>query len=650
MAIFSKELTKRLVAGTALSILTLGAGAKDNVIMTVGGVDVPTSEFEYLYHKNSQQQLTPQTLEEYLEMFKLYRMKVAEALAEKLDTTENFRKEMAQYREELARPYLTDSAYLYKLVDEAFERASYEQSPSHIMILKTRDEAVNRRRRQTADSVLNELRKGADFRQMVSKHSMDHQIADSTGNLGFFGSNMLPYAFEVAAFNTPEGQFSEVVESPAGYHIIMGGPKRPWQGKVLASHIMKMVRPNASEEDEAKAKHQIDSLYAVVKVNPSLFSEVAKNNSDDPGSARDGGRLPWFGTHEMVPEFEKAAFALQNGEISEPVRSQYGWHIILKSDSKTTPEYADIKKFVLARSANSNDPRYEMIRNHQVETLSKKHNASINAQTRKMLEARVGHEGLDSTFWVSLTKPDYASTAVATIDGNNVAVADFAKFGIDYYVPQNEDEIAILDRILNDFYRNQLVKAEEDWLYANEPDYHNLLKEYHDGSLLYEVSLRNVWNKASKDTEGLEKYFEANRDSYSWTEPRAKGFLIQAVNDSVGARVIEKLNKLPKDSVLIGIRKEFKNNVKIDKYLVPQGVNAMVDQLAFNGPKVKPDSDKYTVFFLWDNRIITKPEEASDVRGQVTSDYQNALEEKWVESLKQKYPVKVNKKELKKVK
>lgn len=650
MANFSKDFTKHFAIAAAMAMVAGGAGAKDNVIMTVGGIDVPTSEFEYLYHKNNQQQLSPQSLNDYVEMFKLYRMKVAEALAERLDTMESFRKEMAQYRSELAQPYLTDSTYIYQLVDEAVQRASTEVSPSHIMISKTRDAKKNVQRRHTADSILNVLKNGGNFQELVKRHSMDRQIADSTGSLGFFAANMLPYAFEVAAFNLPEGEISEVVESPAGYHIIKGGPHRPWTGKVLASHIMKLVKPGASAEEEARAKHEIDSLYAVVKANPSAFSDVAKANSDDVGSARDGGRLPWFGTHEMVPEFEKTAFALGIGEISEPVRSQYGWHIILKSDAKNEPDRNEIKKIVLARIKNSGDPRHDMVRNHQIDVLAKKHNASINQTTKQMLENAVSHQGLDSLFWESLKVPGGYTNPLATIDGKNISVADFGEYALEMGWPVGDDEVASLDNIMTSFYRKSLIEAEEDWLYDNVADYHNLMKEYHDGSLLYEVSSRNVWNKASNDKEGLKKYFEENRDSYSWNEPKVKGYLIQAANDSVAALIKQRLAQLPQDSIMIGVRKEFKSNARIDAVLLSQGANPMVDHLMFNGPEVKPNSDKFTTYFLFGERLITKPEDVNDVRGQVTSDYQNYLEKLWEESLRKKYQVKVNSKELKKVK
>ena len=195
-----------------------------------------------------------------------------------------------------------------------------------------------------------------------------------------------------------------------------------------------------------------------------------------------------------------------------------------------------------------------------------------------------------------------------------------------------------------------LVDAEEARLDRTVPDYHNLLKEYVDGSLLYEVSVRKVWDKAAKDTEGLAKYFEANKGNYTWKEPRAKGFLVQTANDSVAKLIQDRAITLGRDTLAQTIRKEFRTNAAIDKVLVAKGSNPMVDNIAFGGPKVTPKMADKPVYFMLDLRVITTPEEVNDVKGQVTTDYQNEFQQAWEEELRSKYPVTVNPKVLKQVK
>lgn len=323
---------KSVAAGLGACAVALAFAAKDPVIMTVNGVDVPRSEFEYLYNKNSQQQINPQTLDEYVEMFKLYKMKVADAKAEGIDTTAAFLKETAQYRHDLAAPYLTDSVYINQLVKEAYDRSLEEVEAYHIMLFKTRDAAVNASLRQRADSLRDVLRGGGDFADLAVRYSQDRGSKNRGGWMGWIVAGAYPAAFELEAYSLPEGAISDVVESPVGYHILKGGKHRKARGKVQVSHILKLTQ-GKDDAGMAQAKKEIDSLYNVVKSAPETFNAVASANSEDRGSARQGGMLPWFGAGEMVAEFDSVAFSLADGEISEPVKTTYGYHIIRRYDS-----------------------------------------------------------------------------------------------------------------------------------------------------------------------------------------------------------------------------------------------------------------------------------------------------------------------------
>lgn len=640
----------KILVGAGLSACALAWAAKDPVIMTVNGVDVPKSEFEYLYHKNSQQQLAPQPLAEYAEMFKIYKLKVADAKANGIDTTETFKKEMKQYRNELAAPFLTDSAYINKLVAEAVSHAQEEVEASHIMMLKSRDLSANAALRSRLDSIRNVILAGGDFTDLALRFSQDKSVTANKGYLGYISSGRFPYEFEEAAYNTPEGEVSEVIESPAGYHILLGGKHRPSRGKVEAAHIMKMTPKGASEADKAKAKAEIDSLYQVVKADPSRFAEIATKYSDDKGSARQGGKLPLFGSGEMVPEFEAKAFSLSDGEIGEPVQSMYGWHIIHKIGHKGAPTEDEMRPELLRRFANPQDGRFKLIKDDQTRRLALKHKGSINRQVSDAMIAKAKENGVDSTYMAYYLEGPAALESLFVIDGKGVPASELPKLMKNYKNDNPEAAASAVEAAINNLFGRQLMEAEEDWLYENEPDYRNLLNEYRDGSMLYEISVQKVWDKASKDTEGLQKYFNNHRGEYTWTEPHVKGFLIQASNDSVAALVKDRLNGLPADSLVTVVRKDFAGKAQIDRVLATKGTNPMIDNLVFGGPKVNPSSANYTVYFLYDSRILDAPEEMADVKGQVTSDYQTQLEELWINELKDKYPVKINEKELKKLK
>lgn len=639
---------KSVAAGLGACAVALAFAAKDPVIMTVNGVDVPRSEFEYLYNKNSQQQINPQTLDEYVEMFKLYKMKVADAKAEGIDTTAAFLKETAQYRHDLAAPYLTDSVYINQLVKEAYDRSLEEVEAYHIMLFKTRDAAVNASLRQRADSLRDVLRGGGDFADLAVRYSQDRGSKNRGGWMGWIVAGAYPAAFELEAYSLPEGAISDVVESPVGYHILKGGKHRKARGKVQVSHILKLTQ-GQDDAGMAQAKKEIDSLYNVVKSAPETFNAVASANSEDRGSARQGGMLPWFGAGEMVAEFDSVAFSLADGEISEPVKTTYGYHIIRRYDSQEVPSLEKMKPQAIARITNPQDPRFKLVRDRQTAAFAKKHKGSLNAKTVAALRADVERQGLDSLLFAKWTVAPSGDLPVASIDGKARKVSDFMS-AISYLrVPASANAVEAFDDNLDTYYNSLLVDAEELSLEQSEPDYRNLLKEYIDGSLLYEVSVRKVWDKAAKDTEGLRSFFERNRDNYKWTEPHAKGFLVQASNDSVAGLIRERAAQLAPDTLVQTLRREFKGNIAVDKVLVSKGTNAMVDNIMFGAPQVQPSNVKYKVYFMINPRVLMEPEEVNDVKGLVTSDYQNEFQAEWENELRRKYPVSVNEKVLRQV-
>ncbi len=636
---------KPILTGVGLAAVLLAYAAKDPVIMTINGEDVTKSEFEYLYNKNSQQQINPQTLDEYVEMFKLYKMKVADAKAAGLDTTAKFRKEAEQYRHDLATPYLADSVYLNQLVDEAYARSRKEAVAKHIMFFKSPNPEHNLQMKAKADSLKQVLDNGGNFEELARQYSQDKRSAVKGGTMGYIVSGQYPYGFEVAAFATPEGSISDVVESPQGYHILKGGHKRDARGRVKVSHILKLAR---QESDWARAKEQIDSLYQVVTANPEKFNEIATTNSDDRGSARQGGQLPWFGAGEMVEEFDSAAFALKKGEISKPVKSQFGYHIIIKQDERGPLPKEAVKKQTLARMSSPQDERYSLIQKHQTELFAARHKAQVNQSGLDAVNDYVAKNGIDSLFYAKWLGND-GNITLMTADGNKYNVADFvAKFnGVKQSNPAAAKEI--IDANLDSWMNGILTGLEEEALAKSEPDYRNLLKEYVDGSLLYEVSVLKVWDKAAKDIPGLEKYFAENRMKYKWDTPHVKGVFVQAVNDSVATAIKNFARGAAEDDIVPALRKQFKNQMAAEKILVPKGSNAMVDYVAFDGPVAPSSIEKYPVMFMLNKRVLTVPEEMQDVKGLVTSDYQNMFQEQWENELRNKYSVKVNKKVLKSV-
>lgn len=640
---------KTIAAGIGLLAATAVIAAKDPIIMTINGEDVPKSEFEYLYNKNSQQQINPQTIDEYVELFKLYKMKVAEAKAEGLDTLASFRKEMDQYRHSLAAPYMADSTFIYQLVDEAYDRSKREVEAKHIMLFKSRNPQQNPAIRMKMDSIRTLLLNGADFAQTARNNSQDRGSSGRGGRMGYIVPGAYPYDFEIAAYSTPEGQISEVVESPVGYHVLLGGKQRPARGRVKAGHILKLTR-GMNPEQKAAVKATMDSIYAVVVANPDKFEALAKEKSEDPGSVRQGGMLPMFGAGEMVEQFDSVAFALPVGGISEPFETGYGYHIIRKYEAEPPMSKEEVYARQLRQLQNERDERHALIRKHNIERLAPRHKAQLNNKTIGMMKNYVNEHGIDSTFYVRWDKGADGKLPLMKIDGRNVQVEELIPSLRG--VKENNPAIAgaILDDAINNLYGAKVIDAEENRLIETTPEYRYLLKEYNDGSLLYEVSVRNVWDKAAKDTEGMERYFQHHRTEYAWKEPHVKGYFVQTVNDSVGNEIKKRFATLHEGTNPVDtIRKEFKNQAVIEKVLIAKGGNPMIDHVVWGGPKVESSIAKYATYFMLDPRILNVPEEMEDVKGHVTSDYQNMFQERWEKELKAKYPVKVNEKVLKNV-
>ncbi|MDE7097162.1 MAG: peptidylprolyl isomerase, partial [Muribaculaceae bacterium] len=400
-----------------------------------------------------------------------------------------------------------------------------------------------------------------------------------------------PYAFEKAAFSLKPGEISEIVESPQGYHILKGGDRRPARGTVFVEHIMKMVPPTATAEQQAAAKASIDSIYNAVSADPSKFEDLARELSDDKGSGRQGGKLSWFGAGMMVEPFDSASFALQINEISRPVKSQYGWHVIRKLDAKGPATLEEMKPMLLKRIGNAQDDRYSLVEKNLIEKLAKKHKGILNQKNIDALCSDVVVNGLDSAWYAgALDVSGTGALEIAKIGKRNISLAEWAASVRPVVIPDGDVAASELRRYISQYFENQLKSTEYDWLYANEPDYKNLLNEYREGSLLYEASLREVWDKASKDNDGLNSYFNAHRADYTWTKPHVKGILVQAINDSVADAVRTALKDVSDDNSLKAVRKQFTGKASMERILMEEGQNAMIDNLMFGGDPVKPNN------------------------------------------------------------
>lgn len=456
------------VAGLLCS-LAVSAQVNDPVIMTVGGKPVLRSDFEYSYNKNNTDGVIDRkTVEEYVELFVNYKLKVAAALEEHFDTLTSFNKEYLEYRDQQIRPTLIDDADI-----EAEARKIYQSTKDRI------------------------------------------------------------------------------------------GP----DGLVEPAHILLRLAQQADAQTQSKVKQRADSIYNALLAGAD-FAEMARKYSEDPGSAQRGGSIGQISRGQTLKEFEDATFALKDGEMSKPVLSSVGYHIIKMIKHADFPPFdslrVDIRNFIEARGLR------EAVINEKIEALAKQGNTT----------------------------------------------------------PAN------------------LMNQRADSLAAIDQDTKYLFQEYHDGLLLYEISNREVWDKASKDEEGLKAFFKKNKKKYKWDSPRFKGIAYYAKDNKDIAAVKKSLKGVSFDKWAEVLRSTFNSDsvlkIRVEKGLFKKGDNVLVDKYEFDVDTIPAEKKDYPYCATY-GKMLKAPKEMSDVRSQVTSDYQDAMEKKWLQGLRKKFPVVVNK-------
>ncbi len=647
----AKLLISSLLLGTAILAIAKG----DPVLMTINGKDVKLSEFEYLYHKNNQQQVEKETLDQYVERFVLYKQKVADAEAAGIDTTAEFRREFDGYQKDLAAPYMVeDTSYRWQFINEAYERYQKEIDIDHFMLPLGETAEETDKNIARMDSIRTCILNGESWESLVAKYSMDPSKQRNQGHYGFVSSGMFPYEFENELYNTPLGSISKPFRTQFGIHMLRVNNTRD-RNDVHAKHILKLFPRNATEEQKAQCKASIDSIYALLKAGAN-FEELAKKESQD-GSAQRGGDLGWFGRGRMVQPFEDKAFELADGEISEPFATQFGYHII-KKVAHGIPSFTDMRPNI--ERAIERDARANLIRTRRLDDLKSKYGYVLNPDFESYMAKALSDNGgrFDSTLvfnaikGVKLPMFTFAGKNSATVEQllpllatkrmpagapeyRAIAKADEAK----KFIMAKVDDVA--DKMLMEHHARELVK--------NNPEYRNLINEYRDGMMLFEISNRRVWKAASKDTVGLEQYFAENRSKYSWDEPHFKGIILSAKSDSILNLVKADVLKFGADTLTEALHNKYGADIRMERMVVKKGENNLADYLAFHAID-KPERKGYPEFMILEGGIINQPEEMNDVRGLVTSDYQDVLEQRWKDELAAKYPAKINKKVLKKVK
>ncbi|GAB4280828.1 MAG: peptidylprolyl isomerase [Marinilabiliales bacterium] len=643
-----------------LTIIFLGNvfSQKDNVLLTINGQDVTKDEFVRIYKKNNNNTaLDKKSIEEYLDLFINFKLKVIEAENLGMDTVASFKKELAGYRKQLVKPYLVDSSVDEQLIQEAFERMQYDIRASHILVRLPQDAkpedtlAAYQKIMKARTRIIN----GEDFAKVAKEVSEDESVQSNGGDLGYFTVFQMVYPFETMAYNTKVGEVSMPFRTRFGYHILKVIDKRPAQGEVKVAHIMVSVPADADEQKQKDAEAKINDIYQKLQ-NGEDFAELAKTYSDDKGTAQKGGELNWFGTGRMVPEFEKAAFEIQKiGDFSKPVRTNFGWHIIKLLDKRDIGSFDDKKAYIKKRL--SRDARAEKSRQAVINKLKKEYKLNVNQKNVAEFYSLI-----DSNYfagnWVE-EKFEKLNKPLITFADTTITQKDFAEILKKRCRKQKPvDSEVYINKVLNEVIDDAIIKYEEDHLEEKYDDFRYLMKEYHDGILLFDLTDKMVWSKAVKDTVGLKEFYEKHKNNYMWSNRVEASIVKYKDNDVLNSlkKLIDKKPDLSAEQILETINKKDSANTKIietNKFV--KGDNDFVDKFIFNANGFNESTKLYAdeankMALIIHQRIAPTPKTLDEARGLVTADYQNELEKKWVEELRNKYDIKVNKEVLSTIK
>jgi peptidyl-prolyl cis-trans isomerase SurA len=630
-----------------LSMLPVICQAQDlnsKVLMTVGGSSIQSGEFIRMYKKSVEPGKKPD-IDSYLQQYIIFKLKVADAVNEGIDTTRSFKNELNGYRNQLSQSYLTDNQTKEKLLQKAWQRSLTEINAWHILIGLPQDATPEDTLKafQKASDVKERIIKGESFEQVARGTSDDQTVKINGGNLGYFTVFQMIQPFEDAAYSLRKGAISDPVRTPYGYHIIKVKDKRPSKGKIRVAHIMKVSPPGTGEKEAKQAEAEINNIYKMLQ-GGAPFSELAKKYSDHKESAAKGGELNWFSVGEIISDFSEAAFAIKDtGNYTKPVHTIYGWHIIKLLEKKAPGTFEESKSYLESKINQSY--LNSISKKSFVEKLKKEYKFSINQEAFNWFV-----QNTDTLIIQGLKKYDRTTMPevnLYTFANQRYTTKEFAN-----YIEKRGsmvvtgDSVIFINRSIDIRASDHLITYENSVLEKKYPEFRYLMNEFHDGMLLFEISGKKVWNKVSEDTLGLHRYYEDNKNSYL-TRPGIEA-KIYTLRSSGGEKDLASAYKKFEKKTDIDYRLKEKFNKRNDSLLIInegkwfRGDNKEIDNIQWITGSHPFNKGGYPSIINIKKIIAPVPLEFREIQGEMMTGYQEYLENEWVKQLKEKYSVKID--------
>ncbi len=623
-----------------ISILFTTNIFSQETLMTINDEKISINEFENIFYKNNEDiEITKEYLDEYIDLFINFKLKVKESKELGYDTLSSFVKELDGYKKQLSKPYLRDNNFNENLFNEALERIQFDINASHILIKIENNDAKSAL--NEALSIRNQIiSKEISFADAAVKYSDDEYVLDSKGNLGYFTAFMMLYDFESVAYNTSIGEVSVPVKTQYGYHLILVNDKRKAVGERKVAHIMFKTGKGANTKKINESYKKASETYDLL-TKGDKFVEVAERFSEDRSTAVKGGVLPSFGVGKMVREFEEATFSLKlPGDFSKPFQTPYGWHIVMLLEDN--PVKLDDDLFLSVKQKIEKDSRSKLSNEFMITKLKDLYNIKIYKENfnflRKIAVKEVSKSAWDNELLIDGDKK------IFKIESKSYSLKELSDFIINNQKKNND-----FDQLYIEFLNLSLLSYEESQLENKYPEFKNLLKEYKEGILLFDITNNNVWKKAVEDSAGLSNYFNENLSDYKWNE-RLDVSIFTCLNYNVSYKVRNQLYKLKRGlikdiDVLNKINSSSPLNVQLVSGQFSKNENNIVDQIVWKkgiSKSIKNDDGSYTVVFVHDI-LNARAKNLNETKGKVISDYQKFLDLTWIKILRAKYKVELNK-------
>jgi peptidyl-prolyl cis-trans isomerase SurA len=617
--------------------------------MTIGQEKVSADEFLRIYQKNNQSttSYSEKDVQEYVELFTLFKMKLQEAKRMRLDTLSMLKEDYQKYTDQLVQNHFVDKNYIENIWKAQYEHMKYDVKVAHIMVKCAPN--ANPSDTLIAYNKLNYLKQQAtkdNFAKLATENSEDQSSAIKGGLLGYITAFMTFPEFEQPCFQTSIGSISSIFRTQYGYHILHVLDKRAARGKIKVAHIYlkKSEKPEVAEK-------QIQEAYKQIMSKKITFENAVKKYTEDASTKETYGVLNEFGVSEMVNDFEEQCFALKNpGDLSKPFMTEYGWHLVKLIEKIPVKGYEDSKDYIKQRMAN--DPRVNNLKGIAYSRMLDKYKFTEPPANLSPLMANMPDTFFMIKNWVLKPMKAIESNTLFSFAGKSFNLKDFTNYvNANYNTASSKSKKDAIDAMYAAYKEKVIWQMAKDLLSAEDKTYSQLESEYMNGLLIFEIMDREVWKKALTDTLGSMKMYEEVKSNY-WFKDRVMLEGIKTKKTEGLDTYIQSLTSLSAKVVFEKIKQSKDSNEfvyyerTIERGDYPEIDNAM-DAKAIS-VQFK-DEDKSSILAKVVKLLPPSIKPYSEIKGRIQNLYQNKLEKEWGRSLRSKYPVKINNIELSKI-